>query len=64
MKRRDLEKHLREHGCEPYDSSGPHETWVNPANGRQTVVPRHKEIATGAGRSICKQLENPVIKKR
>jgi hypothetical protein len=31
--------------------------WKNPANGRRTAVPRHREIANITARAICRQLE-------
>lgn len=64
MKRRDLEKHLRNHGCEFYHSGREHDMWINLATLVQDAVPRHKEIKTGTARSICRQLGVPVPTKK
>ncbi len=60
MKRRALEQHLREHGCQLVRHGAKHDVWVNPANGHDTTVPRHREIKSGVVRSICKRLEIPL----
>ena len=59
MKRSDLERHLRSHGCAFWREGGGHEVWWNPANRRMTAVPRHREIRPGTVRSICKHLDIP-----
>lgn len=57
MKRRDLERHLREHGCEPI-CGAKHEKWRSTA-GDATVVPRHNEIVWQLARKICSDLKIP-----
>jgi len=59
MKRRDLEKHLKAHGCEPLRRSGrgPHDFWWNPTNGLAAPVPRHKEVNWITARAICDELK-------
>jgi hypothetical protein len=42
VKRRDLERHLRDHGCREVGGSK-HAKWRGP-NGEVSAVPRHKEI--------------------
>jgi mRNA interferase HicA len=44
MKRRQLLRHLRSHGCELLREGGRHSWWHNPAPGRRSAVPRHNEI--------------------
>ena len=60
MKRRDREKHLREHGCQLIDEGANHSKWGAPNSPRRTAVPRHREIDYGLARAICKQLGIPV----
>ena len=57
MKRRDLERHLREHGCTEIGGAK-HAKWRGPA-GQVSAVPRHKEIGPGLVRAICEQLGVP-----
>ena len=59
MKLRDLERHLREHGCHFEREGGNHTLWKNPANGKVTPVPRHREVKENTARSVCRQLEIP-----
>jgi mRNA interferase HicA len=60
MNRRDLEKHLREHGCAPHRQGGKHEIWINPATGRKSPVPRHTTVKRSIVRSACRKLGIPV----
>jgi len=66
MKRRDLEKHLKAHGCvpEPRSGRGPHDVWFNPAKKLHAAIPRNNEIKTGTGRGICDDLGVPRINKK
>ncbi len=57
MKLRDLERHLRGHGCVLFREGGAHTVWLNPADRRIASVPRHREIKEGTVHGICKQLE-------
>jgi predicted RNA binding protein YcfA (HicA-like mRNA interferase family) len=59
MKRRDLERHLHEHGCEILREGGSHTVYTNPANGNGASIPRHNEIKTPTVRKICEQLDIP-----
>lgn len=56
MDRRQLEEHLREHGCVLHHHGAKHDVWVNPANLAQTSVPRHNQIKRGTVRGICRIL--------
>lgn len=64
MKKRDLEKHLRLHGCIQLKGGANHDKWKNPNNGNKSVVPRHNEINTFTGKAICDQLGIPMIEKK
>ena len=59
MKRRDLLRHLRQHGCQFVREGGEHSIWENPANNRRSSVPRHREILDYTAVEICKQLGIP-----
>ncbi len=59
MNRRQLERHLREHGCFFHHHGGNHDIWVNPANLAQAPVPRHNWIKRGTVRGICRILGVP-----
>jgi hypothetical protein len=60
MKRRDLERHLRSHGCIPHQHGSRHDVWLNPRNLARAPVPRHTELKRGTGRGICRILAIPV----
>lgn len=64
MKRKDLEKHLREQGCKFLEEGGRHTKWINVNNNNVTVIPRHNEVDSYLARAICKQLGVEVIKKK
>jgi hypothetical protein len=59
MKRRDLERYLRQHECDVERDTGPHTIWVHVATGRKAAVPRHGEIDTFTMRKICADLGIP-----
>lgn len=59
MKRTDLIKHLKAHGCRLLREGKGHSIWVNPANDKQSAVPRHREIDDYTARAICRQLGIP-----
>jgi hypothetical protein len=54
VKRRDLERHLHEHGCRVIEEGGRHTKWAAPIGPRRTAVPRHREIDFALARAICK----------
>jgi mRNA interferase HicA len=62
MKRRDLLKHLSDHGCELLREGGRHSWWWNPALNRRSAIPRHTEINENLVRKICRDLGVPVGK--
>jgi hypothetical protein len=59
MKRRDLEQHLRSHGCLFHHHGGRHDHWVNVQTGKIASIPRHNEIKPGLARGICRELGVP-----
>ena len=59
MKRRDLLKHLAEHGCVFKREGGRHSIYINTKTGRRTSVPRHNEVDDDTARGICKRLGIP-----
>jgi mRNA interferase HicA len=59
MKRVDLLKHLREHGCEQIREGGNHSWWANASLNRRSSVPRHTEIREALARKICRDLGVP-----
>ena len=64
MKRRDLEKHLRTHGCVFDHAGGRHDVWRNPANTNQEPIPRHRELNNHTARAICIGLKIPPCSKK
>ncbi len=62
MKRRQLLRHLRGHGCELLREGGNHSWWHNPAQNRRSAIPRHTEISNILANKICKDLGIPSIK--
>ena len=58
MKRRDLERHLSDHGARLLREGANPSFWGLDAE-RSSAVPRHREIAFGLARKICKDLGIP-----
>lgn len=56
MKRSELLKILKKHGCRFYKEGSNHERWLNPS-GKQFTVPRHsgQDIPKGLAEGILKQ---------
>ena len=59
MKRRELTRHLKAHGCPVKREGGSHTINGNPATGRREPVPRHNEIPGLLVRKICCALNIP-----
>lgn len=59
MKRKDLVRHLRRHGCRLLREGKAHSIWENPAQNLRTPVPRHTEIHEYLAHKICDQLNVP-----
>jgi predicted RNA binding protein YcfA (HicA-like mRNA interferase family) len=60
MKRRDLLRHLEQHGCEFFREGGRHTVYVNRTAGKSTTIPLHREINDHLAKRICKDLEVPL----
>jgi mRNA interferase HicA len=59
VKRRQLEQHLKKHGCQLDREGAEHSWWEAPDGKPRTSIPRHREIGYGLARDICKQLGVP-----
>jgi len=59
MKRRDLIRHILRRGCAFRREGANHTVYWNPAAGRTSVVPRHREIHKNIARKICHDLGIP-----
>ena len=59
MKRRELLRHLHNHGCELIREGGNHSWWLNPLKNKRSAIPRHSEIQDLLVRKICKDLDIP-----
>jgi mRNA interferase HicA len=53
LKRRALERHLADQGCEVMREGSSHTIWHNPPAGRRAPIPRHREIPAGTARAIA-----------
>ena len=63
MKRGDLLRHLRRHGCYLKREGASHSLWCNPTTGAVEAVPRHTEVANKLAQKICRNLSVPEIAK-
>ena len=61
MKRNDLLRHLRLHGCILKREGDSHSLWLNPRTGEQQAVPHHTEISNLLSRAVCRGLSIPEI---
>ena len=59
MKRKDLIRHLEQHGCELLREGGRHSLYVNRRTRKASTVPRHRELNEFLARKICHDLEVP-----
>ena len=60
MKRRELLRHLQQHGCVLKREGSNHSLWMNPKTGQTPAVPRHTEIGENLARKICRFLSVPI----
>ncbi|WP_136062989.1 type II toxin-antitoxin system HicA family toxin [Pontiella sulfatireligans] len=63
MKRSELLKHLRKHGCSLIREGGRHSWWGNVELNTRSAVPRHSEVQDILANKICRDLRIPKIKK-
>jgi mRNA interferase HicA len=59
VKKGQLERHLKAHGCRLAREAAKHELWENAGTGQRTTVPRYREIKLPTARGICRQLGIP-----
>lgn len=57
MKRKDLIKHLKKHGCEFLREGGNHTLFLNKGAQKVSTIPRHSEINDILAKKICKDLD-------
>ncbi|HGJ64859.1 TPA: type II toxin-antitoxin system HicA family toxin [bacterium] len=62
MKRSELLKYLRSHGCELLREGSSHSWWYNPMLNKRSAIPRHSEIKDILAIKICRDLGIPKIK--
>ena len=56
MKRLNLIRHIRKHGCVFVREGGKHSVFFNPETDRISIVPRHNEIQIFLANKICRDL--------
>ncbi len=61
MKRRQVLKHLKSHGCEFLREGRNHTVYFNTAKGKTSTVPRHTEVDDTLVKKICKDLGIPKV---
>ena len=59
MKRRDLLRHLSQHGCTLLREGGNHSWWHQSTLNTRSAVPKHNEINDLLVRKICSDLGIP-----
>jgi mRNA interferase HicA len=59
MKRRELERHFSEQGCELLGEGLRHSVFHNPKENTTSTVPRHREIDDFLARKIGRDLRIP-----
>jgi len=59
VKRVDLIRHLKQHGCHLHREGGNHSIYVNLQARRASAVPRHREIKEPVVSKICRDLDIP-----
>lgn len=63
MKRGDLVRHRRAHGCVIHREGAEHTVWRNLVTRRTDAVPRPNELKDSLARDICRQLGVPDAKR-
>lgn len=59
MRRHELLRHMKQHGCQFLSEGKKHSIYFNPANRKTSTVPRHTEIPNRLASKICKDLGIP-----
>jgi mRNA interferase HicA len=60
VKRGDLIRHIKQHGCELHREGGNHTVFVNRKARRSSSVPRHREVNDFLARKIRDDLQIPL----
>jgi hypothetical protein len=61
VKRGNLLRHLRRHGCHLKREGASHSLWTNPRTGQVEAVPRHTEVSNQLCMKICRGLSVPEV---
>jgi mRNA interferase HicA len=61
LKRRQLLRHLKKHGCSLLREGSNHSIYQNDETGAEAPVPRHTEVDNVTARVICKELGIPSL---
>ena len=64
MKRSDLIRHLRRHGCHFANEGARHSKWLNPQTRAAEYIPRHTEIPNPLAQKIHRNLSIPIIARQ
>ncbi|HEX6911174.1 MAG TPA: type II toxin-antitoxin system HicA family toxin [Longimicrobium sp.] len=59
MKRRDLIRHLKQHGCMFIREGNSHTIYANARTRKSSAIPRHREINDYLAAKICEDLSIP-----
>jgi mRNA interferase HicA len=62
VKRSELIRYLKQHGCQLLREGKRHSIWHNPRLKQQSTVPRHTEINDITAKAICRDLGVPFPK--
>lgn len=63
MKRAALLRYLEARGCMLFREGAKHSVYYNPAEGKTTTIPRHREVNDFLAKKICRDLGIPEINK-
>lgn len=61
MKRHELIRHLKSHGCYLLRDRGKHSVYANPANNQTSAMPHKRQINKFLARKICRDLGIPEV---
>jgi len=59
VRRVDLIRHLKSHGCEFLREGSNHTVYVNRSARKSSSIPRHREVNDFLARKICTDLQIP-----
>ena len=64
MKRVNLVRYMKKHGCVFIREGGNHSVYFNPDTDRISTIPRHTDIPNPLAKKICKDLGIPTIRSK